>query len=52
MGDVAVGGNLIFCLIIVVTFIGLGIAYRFGEWDFDVIKWSVSHKGMGPLLWG
>ena len=51
-GDLAIGGNFVFCLIIVVTFIGLGIAYRFGEGDFEVIKWRVSHKGMRPLLWG
>ena len=52
MGDLAVGGNFVFCLIIVVIFIGLGRAYRFWGRDFEVIKWGASHKGMGPLLWG
>ena len=28
--DLAVGGNFLFCLIIVVIFIGLGRAYRLG----------------------
>ena len=30
LGDLAVGGNFVFCLIIVVIFIGLGRAYRLG----------------------
>ena len=31
LGDVTVGGNFVFCLIVVVIFIGLGRAYRLGE---------------------
>ena len=23
-----------------------------GGGDFEVVKWGVSHKGMGPFLWG
>ena len=30
MGDLAVGGKFVFCLVIVVIFIGLGRAYRLG----------------------
>ena len=57
MGDLAVGGNFVFCLIIVVTFIGLGRAYRLGRRggggvDFEVIKSGARHKGMGPFLLG
>ena len=40
------GVNLVFCLIIVVIFIGLGRAYRLGWGHFEVIKWGTSHKGM------
>ena len=29
--DLALGGNFVFCLIIVVIFIGLGRAYRLGR---------------------
>ena len=54
MGDLVVRGNFVFCLILVVIFIGLGRAYKGGRrrGDFGVIKWGASHKGMGPLLWG
>ena len=51
LGDLAVGGNFVFSLIIVAIFIGLGRAYRLGE-DSEVTKWGASHKGMGPSLWG
>ena len=48
---IAVGGNFVFSLILVVISIGLGRAYRLGE-GFEVIKWEASHKGMGLFLWG
>ena len=51
LGEQAVGGNFVCCLIIVVIFMGLGIAYRF-RGDFKVIIWGASHKGMEPFLWG
>ena len=51
LGELAVGGNFVCCLIIVVIFMGLGIAYRL-RGDFKVIIWGASHKGMGPFLWG
>ena len=51
LGELAVGGNFVWCLIIVVIFMGLGIAYRL-RGDFKVIIWGASHKGMGPFLWG
>ena len=40
-------GNFVCCFIIVVIFLGLGGAYRFG-WgeDFIVIIWEASYKGM------
>ena len=38
MGDLAVEGNFVFCLIIVDIFIGLGRAYRLGGEYFEVIK--------------
>ena len=48
--DQTVGENFVFCLTIVVIFIGLGRAYRLG--GFEVIKWGASNKEMGPFLWG
>ena len=51
LGEQAVGGNFVCCLIIVVIFMGLGIAYRL-RGDFKVIIWGASHKGMGRYLWG
>ena len=50
-GELAVGGNFVRCLIIVVIFLGLGGAYRLAG-DFKLIIWSASHEGMGPFLWG
>ena len=53
MGDLAVGGNFVFCLIIVVIFMGLGRANRLGGGHFEVVKWGergTSHKWMGPFL--
>ena len=48
----AVGqGNFVCCLIIVVIFLGLGRTYRLGG-DFKVVIRVVSHKEMGPFLWG
>ena len=48
----AVGqGNFVCCLIIVVIFLGLGRTYRLGG-DFKVVIRVISHKGMGPFLWG
>ena len=41
-----------FCLIIVVIFIGLGRAYRLG-WDFEVIKWGgLAAKGWDHFYGG
>ena len=41
----AVGGNFVFCLMIVVIFIGLGRAYKLGVGDCEVIKWEARQKG-------
>ena len=51
--DLAVEGNLVFCLIIVVIFIGLRRAYmlRMEGWIFTLSNGGASHKGMGPFLW-
>ena len=49
MGQLAEGGNFVYCLIIVVIFMGHGGTYRFGE-DFKVIIWGASHKGLGPFF--
>ena len=48
-GDIAVGGNFVFFLIIVVIFIGLGRAYRLGYWGF----WSyqMGWGGQGTKGW-
>ena len=52
MGDLAVGGNSVCCLIIFVIFIGLGRAYRLGE-DFEVIMWEGDKpKRDGTIYWG
>ena len=52
LGNLAVGGNFVCCLIIVVIFIGLGNVlgkvYRLemgGGGDFEVIILGESHKG-------
>ena len=52
LGNLAVGGNFVCCLIIVVIFIGLGNVlgkvYRLemgGRGDFEVIILGESHKG-------
>ena len=49
--ELAEGGNFVYCLIIVVIFMGLGGAYRLGE-DFKVIIWGASQKGLGPIFIG
>ena len=43
LGVLASGGNLVFCLIIVAIFIGLGRAYKLvrGEGDFEVSIWQL-----------
>ena len=43
MGDLAVGGNSVCCLIIFVIYIGLGRAYRL-RGDFEVLKWRGEPK--------
>ena len=46
LGDPAIGGNFVCCLIIVVKFIGLRRAYMLGEQrDFEVIVWVQATKG-------
>ena len=52
LGDLAVDGNFVCCLIIGVTLIGLGRAYRLGERSFEAIICGASHKVIGPFLWG
>ena len=39
MGNPALGGKFVFCIIIVVIFIGRERAYRLGG-NFEVIKWG------------
>ena len=58
MGDLAVGGNFVFCLIIVVTFIGLGRAYRLGRrggeggWILKLSNRGQGTKGWDHFYWG
>ena len=49
LGQLGVGGNFVWCLIIVVIFMRLEGAFRLGG-DFRVIIWGTSHKEMGPFL--
>ena len=49
--ELAVGGNLVCFLIIVVIFMGPGRAFRLGS-DFKVIIRGASHKGMEPISCG
>ena len=50
-GEQGLGGNFVWCLIIVATFMGLGGAYRLRE-DFKVIISEASHKGMETFFFG
>ena len=51
-GDLAVRGDFVFCLIIVVIFIGLGRAYRFwGGRGVEVIKWGKAQRD-GTIFMG
>ena len=51
MGDIAVGGNFVCCLIIVVIFMALGGTYHLGA-DFKVIIWRESYKGIALFFYG
>ena len=52
LGDLALGGNSVCCLIIIVIFIELGRAHRLEGGYFEVIIWMGCHIRMGPFLWG
>ena len=43
------GRNFVFCLIIVVIFIGLGRANRLGGGHFEVVKWG--ERGQATNGW-
>ena len=47
LGDLAVGGSFVFCLIIAVIFIGLVRAYSLWRGDFEVIKWGEGQATKG-----
>ena len=49
LGELGAAGNFVWCLIIVVIFMGLEGAFRLGG-DFRVIIWGTSCKEMGPFL--